>query len=464
MSDYLRREMIQALKSGDAVLVVGAGVAMTASGSSAAASWNGLLELGITRCVDLNKAFSGAWETARRAELASSDPTDKLTAAQHITRELQGFPGNHYSKWLRDTVGSLDPSAPGIAQVLAGFQVPILTTNYDGLIEKVSGREATTWQDLSEIQEEVRNPGKYVVHLHGHWRQPGSVIFGYESYSRLIGDERSQALLRALISVKSIIFVGFGGGLSDPNFTSLGTWLTSTLRESGIAPLVLVREADYEQAEPRYRQNGYNTLSYGAEYEDLEIYLANLLAECTGVAAADQPCIEFTWDALAPKLMRLHRRIDRDYKPDFIVAMSGPGNLAPAYCLAHSSNDPPLLTAVTFPKRPHRSASSLAFRDIARTAKWIYCESLRWDIYLPNVIKHFPHGSRALLFDDRAVGGRAQKMVAELLATMGYEVRRAALVVHPDCAADIDYYEEVVSGDFVFPWGGKYGRNEPPAR
>ncbi|UOZ08759.1 SIR2 family protein [Amycolatopsis sp. WQ 127309] len=463
MSNYLRSELIEALRSNSAVIIVGAGSSITATGGAEYSSWNSLLESGISRCLDLNDALGETWETARHAEIKSDDQADKLSLAEEITRTLKAYPGNHYAKWLKDTVGSLTASNPGLLQILGEFNVPILTTNYDGLIEAVTGRETVTWENVPEIQDEIQNPGKSVIHLHGHWRRPESVVFGYESYAQVIGDLGSQALLRSLLSVKSIIFVGFGAGLNDPNFSSLGTWLSTSLKDSGLAPVALVRSKEKELTERRYRQFKYNVLSYGAEYEDLEIYLADLRLACGESHPTGEPVINFTWDSLTPKLMRLHRRIERDYRPDFIIAMSGPGNFAPAYCLAHSSDDPPLLTAVTFPKRPKRSDSCVAFQEVAEKSEWIHQETTRWDIFLPNIIRHFPPGSKGLIFDDRAIGGRAQKQVASFLEGMKYEVRRAALVVHPDCAADVNYYEEVISGDFVFPWGGKYGRNEPPA-
>lgn len=463
MSEYLRSEVVEALRNGDAVVVAGAGVAMATCNGTKVASWDGLIDSGLSRCVDINRSLAGTWEATQRGNLSSNEAADKIEAAEVITRELKERPGNHYAKWLRDTVGSLRVESPGLPQILANLNAPIFTTNYDNLIEDASGRGFTTWKNLSEIQEEMRNPGNFVVHLHGHWRDPSSVVFGYKSYAEIIGDAGSQSILRSMLSIKSVIFIGYGLGLGDPNFGSLGNWLTSTLHDSGVAPVVLVRDSDYDRADRRYRQFGFNVLTYGPDYADLEIYLADLLADATASSTGSGQLTQFSWETLGPKLMRLHRRIERDYRADFIIAMSGPGNFAPAYCLAHSSSDPPLLTAVTFPKKPNRSENCKKFIEIANKSGWLHHESTRWDVFLPNLLKSFPPDSKALIFDDRAIGGRVQKEVANLLQDMGYEVKRAALVVHPDCAQDVDYYEEMLSGDFVFPWGGKYGRNEPPA-
>lgn len=50
-------------------------------------------------------------------------------------------------------------------------------------------------------------------------------------------------------------------------------------------------------------------------------------------------------------------------------------------------------------------------------------------------------------------------MVAEWLESAGHEVRRAALIVHPDVADDVDWYEEETEHDFNFPWGTRRGRS-----
>lgn len=461
MSEYLRSEIVEAVRRGNAIFIVGAGVSLLASGGARVASWKGLIEAGVERCADLNASLDGRWRASKIKSLAKADGSQMISIAQEVERQLKDMPGNHYGKWLADTIGRLPVDRRGILDVLGETGAPLFTTNYDTLLEQAIGRDAATWRQISDVQAELGAPGRYVVHLHGHWREPETVVFGYESYSKVIGDPSSQALMRALLAVKAVVFVGFGQGLEDPNFASLTTWFTSSLGSSGIAPVVLVRSRELSVAQSRHRPRGINVLAYGDDYEDLELYLADIVRDSI-IASVSSPK-EFTWEYLGPKLMRLHRRISRDFSPDFIVAMSGPGNFAPAYCLAHSGEDPPLLAAVTFPRRPDRSMHNLAFEKLAKVGNWIHCESDKWDVFLPNIIRDFPANSKALVFDDRVVGGRVQAAVARLLEGYGYQVKRAALVIGSAQKNAVDFYEEVVDGDFVFPWGGKFGRGEPPA-
>jgi adenine/guanine phosphoribosyltransferase-like PRPP-binding protein len=463
LSTYLRSELVDAVRHGNAVFIVGAGVSLLATEGQPHASWLGLMEAGVERCADLDSSLPTGWRAANLKRLRGSDAAAKVRVAQEIENVLKRIPGRQYAKWLADTVGSLKIKNLEVIDALVESRASLITTNYDSLLEEGSGRDAVIWDQLHEMQAEILDPGNSIIHLHGHWRRPETVVFSYDDYTTVIGDPGSQAFLRALLSVKSVAFIGFGQGLEDPNFAALTTWMTTVLRSTGVAPVMLVRNQDYAKSQERYRPLGINSIPYGGEYRDLALYVSDIVSEAH-IGRSNDNFIEFSWETISAKLSRLQRRITRNYSPDFVVAVSGPGNFAPAYCLAHWSNEPPLLAAVSFPRKPDRSAQNVAFETLAESAGWVHYASAKWDVYLPNIITHFPPGARALLFDDRVVGGQTQADIAAILKDMGYEVRRAALVIDPACVDSMDYYEDVIGGDFSFPWGGRYGRGERSVR
>lgn len=45
----------------------------------------------------------------------------------------------------------------------------------------------------------------------------------------MIGDQHAQAILRALQTMRTLVFVGCGEGLSDPNFSALLDWTGQVL-------------------------------------------------------------------------------------------------------------------------------------------------------------------------------------------------------------------------------------------
>ena len=67
-----------------------------------------------------------------------------------------------------------------------------------------------------------------VLHLHGHWEDPDSVVLGIRSYEAVKNNDYTQAVMRALGMTKSFLFVGCGDeGLADPNFGNFLAWLAA---------------------------------------------------------------------------------------------------------------------------------------------------------------------------------------------------------------------------------------------
>jgi hypothetical protein len=160
---------------------------------------------------------------------------------------------------------------------LVRFGVPLVTTNYDGLIEEVTNLKYVCWTDYGEAQSVVRGGDRRVLHLHGHWEKPDSVVLGIRSYEAIRGSQHPQAVLKALGITKSFLFVGCGNeGLSDPNLGRFLDWLA----DQDIAANVkhrhysLVREC--EKFEPRGR---LFPLPYGRDFKDLPTFLDCVLPE-----------------------------------------------------------------------------------------------------------------------------------------------------------------------------------------
>jgi hypothetical protein len=202
----------------EAVLVVGAGVSVAATAGDPVAGWRGLLEHGVDRCAEVASVPTD-WSRRAREEIHSGDIDDLLVAAEKVTQKLGGTGGGEYARWLRETVGRLKPTAPGVVRTLIDLDSPILTTNYDTLIEQVSGLETVTWRDgVGRVQRLLSGDEPGVLHLHGSWRVPQSVVLGIRSYDDIVANEVAQAVQQAVAMMKSLVFVGFGAGLADPNF------------------------------------------------------------------------------------------------------------------------------------------------------------------------------------------------------------------------------------------------------
>lgn len=101
-----------------------------------------------------------------------------IEGAQSIQEYLQSKPGGHFRKWLSEAVGSLQVVHPGLLHAIAELDIPVATTNYDDLLLNRIGGTVATWRDPAGLQRVARREEKGVIHIHGHWRDPASVVLG----------------------------------------------------------------------------------------------------------------------------------------------------------------------------------------------------------------------------------------------------------------------------------------------
>ncbi|MES2939690.1 MAG: SIR2 family protein [Pseudomonadota bacterium] len=214
------------------IVVVGAGVSFGATGD-ARASWRGLLEHGVQTLRD-----EGIWEDQkananltliRDAFSSDFDVDEVLGRAESIAKALGAPGGADYGAWLAGAIGSLRAQEGRTATLDAIRQLEqagalILTTNYDDLLENAIGLEPVTWQDHREFLRVLNRDRSGVLHIHGHWRQPSSVILGRKSYQRILATAELQDIFKSIWLQWSWLYVGCGNGLDDPNVGRLLHW------------------------------------------------------------------------------------------------------------------------------------------------------------------------------------------------------------------------------------------------
>jgi tetratricopeptide (TPR) repeat protein len=260
------------------LVVAGAGVSAGASGGARVASWPGLLLDGCGRVEEVDQGgLPARWGELVRWQVESGDLGLMLAAGEEVTSRLGGRSGGEFGRWLADSVGGLrarDRSAIGALAVLG---VPVATTNYDGLIEEVTGWPAVTWRDGARVLRVLRGDERGVLHLHGYWGDPESVVLGIRSYEAVLGDAAAQGLQRAVASLRSLLLVGFGAGLADPNFRALREWLAVALPGSGYRHFRLCRDEELAAVAAQHRpQERVMAVSYGTGYADLAPFVRAL--------------------------------------------------------------------------------------------------------------------------------------------------------------------------------------------
>lgn len=264
-----------AIAAGRSLVVLGAGATASTSNLSSASSWMELLESGLDYALTHRHNLPPGFESSVRAQLSFPDYVPGLTAAADlITRELGGAQGSDFRDWLRQAVGEAQPDRPNLLNAVLRLGVPVATVNYDTLIERVSGRTSRTWQSPVDVQAALSGITNDVVHLHGLWHEPDSVVFGSLSYGRMMGNDASQALEKAVGALRSMIFVGCGDGLVDPNFAGLVEWLNHSFPNSSLKHYRLCRVTELLALgdDP----SGIIPVSYGENYGDLPSFVESL--------------------------------------------------------------------------------------------------------------------------------------------------------------------------------------------
>jgi hypothetical protein len=268
------------LSAGRVVVIVGAGVTATCTNVDSARSWINLIESGIKYASDHRTGLPADFDEYVRNDLKRTDFASSLiSAAQKVVEALGGATSADYAAWLRQSVGEIAAHTSPVVNALTLLGCPIASVNYDSCIEKLTGRETCTWRQPAEAQAALYGRTQDIVHLHGHWKEPQSVVFGGGSYGEVTSNAPTQALEKALGSLRCLLFVGCGTGLADPNFDGLRKWLVETFRESHVKHYRLCLDSEFDELEVERGSENLLPVPYGSEYSDLAPFLTSLAVE-----------------------------------------------------------------------------------------------------------------------------------------------------------------------------------------
>jgi hypothetical protein len=145
------------------------------------------------------------------------------------------------------------------------------------LIEEVTGLPAVTWHQRNEVERLIRRTERGVLHLHGHWRDTDSVVLGSQSYEKVLDDAHAQAIQQAFRAMKTLLFIGYGAGLADPNLGGLLRWSRGVFPASEYRHyrLVLRTEVDAVQKTHPPEERIY-VLPFGDKHDELAPFLRSL--------------------------------------------------------------------------------------------------------------------------------------------------------------------------------------------
>jgi len=274
MTDFLREQLWATIRdqARKPLVICGAGVSTQAT-NGVAPSWATLIESGIKRVADLDSNVA-EWAAASLGKLTTGDTATWIAIADEVTDKLGGSHNAEFATWLGDKVGKLLPSRRDLLDAILTLNCPVATTNYDDVLVKASGLPVILWGDHAAIHQFLHSERQGILHLHGHWRSPRSVVLGSKSYDEHFYDARQQLLRQVATLDRSTIFIGCSqDGLSDPDFSRLDSFLSEW---QDIAPrrYWLIRQEKDESGRPKPLPSPDHTrrlypVAFGDKYEDL---------------------------------------------------------------------------------------------------------------------------------------------------------------------------------------------------
>jgi hypothetical protein len=234
-ADAAVRQMQKSLDRGRGLcLLVGTGLTIAATGDPGN-SWPELIKRGAAACEE-NGRRDRAWVERVAADVDTGEVGDMLAAAEKVTYGLGGQGNERFYKWLRETVGSVqarDTELLNQVKRLADHQaVTVITTNYDSLLTEHLGIPPVTWRDALPVLMDayVDHEKRAVIHAHGHWFNPPSIVFGAASYASLGAHPSALEFLKQALLANTVVTVGVGAGLADPTFRLLLDWADAALK------------------------------------------------------------------------------------------------------------------------------------------------------------------------------------------------------------------------------------------
>lgn len=267
-------QMREALEKRRAVVVVGTGVSIMATDGAECASWAGLLKQGANYCTD-----RGWIDAKKRTAFDSLMAAGEVVLAAGMVRKAFGTRMFEFEQWLDGTVGALMPTHPEVLDCIHGLSAPLITLNYDQLLERTCPMrsEAITWRQGYQCLQFMNGkaPAK-ILHLHGYYKSPESVVLDIASYDTIVNDQFAEAFRNAISMTRSIIYVGCGGTFEDPHFEAFRAWASNELKGYTQSHYRLVREEEFEDAQRLHASDRITPIVYGKDYSELPAFLRGL--------------------------------------------------------------------------------------------------------------------------------------------------------------------------------------------
>lgn len=259
---------------GRVIVFIGTGVSVyTTNDEQPVANLKGLLMNGLQEC------YHAGWMTENvfsdlfskfKSNLA--EVNDYLVAADQIKTCFERV--DSFELWLTETIGKLSAKKSSLIDAIKHFECPIVTTNYDLLLEQILHKKPSTWFDYDEVNSKTD-----ILHMYGYYEKPDTMIFTNKDYVHIRENKSILSKLNELIQDKILLFIGYGSDMSDPNFSNLLKCLSLCGDRKSLSAYKLVQSNKVKvlnrSADVSFLEN-IHEIPYGETFDDLVTFMRNL--------------------------------------------------------------------------------------------------------------------------------------------------------------------------------------------
>ncbi len=271
-------EIRTALDTGRVVPFIGAGIPKAAANLPV---WSELFDRGIQYLRQFKDQLQLAEEDIDA--LATLGRSRRLADTfEMLQTMLGGAPqSEHYHTFLTANFDDPDITSMASLEALRNLQCPVfVTTNYDLLLEHYchgSRRDTVTWLTPPGILSLLRG-GSGVIHLHGRYDVPNSVILSSSDYKRVVSATDTRRVARSLFDSAVLLFIGCSlDGVNDPHLGKILEGFAELQGPAGSEPHFMLVKGDPSAKEKTdLRRLGVRPVTYGDSFEDLPEFLDGL--------------------------------------------------------------------------------------------------------------------------------------------------------------------------------------------
>lgn len=287
----------KSIESSQAVVIVGTGYSMYTTDGAESASWLKLMQSSIDYAQYHIHTANPEWVSVTTNLLNYATRTNDTSSLIHcaglIRSKIAEAGKVSLNNWMNNTVGQLTVKNAKWGEAIAKLSCPIFTTNYDTLLEQVTKLKSATWTNSRDIQG-VATGEPAIGHIHGIWHDIDSLVFTESEYAKVLENQHLQAIEKAISTTKSIIYIGYGSGLTDPNFSSLIEWQRETFPNSTVEHFRFCLQEDYEALSKEHAGDSITPVVYGDTYDALSNYITQISPERTLATLSKEGIIQDT--------------------------------------------------------------------------------------------------------------------------------------------------------------------------